>query len=112
MTRGPRLLVCAIALAAVSQLSAQQTPQPPATFKGGTGTIVSLFATVSDADKRLVPSLTIDDFEVFDNDKPQPIVVFDNSIRPITVVVMLDTSLSMTNSLALLRQAGEQFLLR
>jgi Ca-activated chloride channel family protein len=39
-------------------------------------------------------------------------VVFDNSVRPITVMVMLDTSLSMTNSLKLLKEAGEQFVLR
>jgi Ca-activated chloride channel family protein len=38
--------------------------------------------------------------------------VFDNKVRPITVIVMLDTSLSMTNSLPLLRAAAEQFLLR
>jgi Ca-activated chloride channel homolog len=105
-------VVAALAVAVVS-VSAQQTPsQQQPTFKSGSGTIVSLFATVSDADRRLVPNLTIDDFEVLDNDKPQPIVVFDNSIRPITVIVMLDTSLSMTNSLPLLKAAGEQFLIR
>ena len=43
---------------------------------------MSLFVTVTDAQKRLVPDLTKDDFEVFDNDKPQPIVFFDNSIQP------------------------------
>ena len=74
-------------------LAAQQ-PQGP-TFKAGTQ-VVSLFVTVADAQKRLVPDLTKDDFEVFDNEKPQPIIYFDNSIHPITVVVMLDTSGSMT----------------
>jgi Ca-activated chloride channel family protein len=73
---------------------------------------VSLFVTVADAEKRLVPDLTKDDFEVFDNDKSQPIVYFDNSIHPITVVVMLDTSGSMTGTIGLLRQAAEQFLIR
>ncbi len=58
------------------------------------------------------PGLTQDDFEVFDNDKPQPIVFFDNSIRPITVVTMLDTSGSMTLSIELLKRAAEQFLIR
>jgi Ca-activated chloride channel family protein len=99
---------------AVSAVPAGQDPQqPPASvFKAGGVTIVPLFATVIDADKRLVPDLTIDDFEVLDNDKPQPIVVFDNKVQPITVIVMLDTSLSMTNSLPLLRAASEQFLIR
>lgn len=111
MIRGVRVFA-ALVLASLTNVSAQQPPQQQPTFKSGSATIVSLFATVSDAEKRLVPNLTIDDFEILDNDKPQPIVVFDNSIQPITVIVMLDTSLSMTNSLQLLKDAGEQFLLR
>ena len=74
--------------------------------------MVSIFATVTDAQKRLVPGLTKDDFEVFDDQKPQPLVYFDNSIRPINVVVMLDTSGSMTLTIDLLKQAAEQFLIR
>ncbi|HEX7139735.1 MAG TPA: VWA domain-containing protein [Vicinamibacterales bacterium] len=114
MSRQIRLAFMSVLLAAASisaqQPSAQQ--QPPTTFKSGSGAIVSIFATVSDADRRLVPGLEIDDFEVLDNDQPQPIVIFDNKVQPITVIVMLDTSGSMTNSIALLRQAGEQFVLR
>jgi Ca-activated chloride channel family protein len=104
------VVVAALALANVVSSGSASQQQP--TFKSGSATIVSLFATVNDADRRLVPNLTIDDFEILDNDKPQPIVVFDNSVRPITVMVMLDTSLSMTNSLSLLKSAGEQFVLR
>ena len=88
----------AAGLSAVA-LAAQQ-PQGP-TFKAGTQ-VVSLFVTVADAQKRLVPDLTKDDFEVFDNEKPQAITYFDNSIHPITVVVMLDTSGSMTLTIDLL----------
>jgi len=90
-------------------LAAQQ-PQGPI-FKTGTQ-VVSLFVTVADAQKRLVPDLTKDDFEVFDNEKPQAITYFDNSIHPITVVVMLDTSGSMTLTIDLLKRAAEQFLIR
>jgi len=99
----------ALAAAMSIALIAQQ-PQGP-TFKAGTQ-VVSIFATVTDAQKRLVPSLTQDDFLVFDNEKPQPVIYFDNSIRPINVVVMLDTSGSMTLTIDLLKQAAEQFLLR
>ena len=38
--------------------------------------------------------------------------LFVNEVQPITVVVMLDTSASMTGNLKLLEQAAEQFLLR
>jgi Ca-activated chloride channel family protein len=90
-------------------LAAQQ-PQGPV-FKAGTQ-VVSLFVTVADAQKRLVPDLNKEDFEVFDNDKPQALTYFDNSIHPITVVVMLDTSGSMTLTIDLLKRAAEQFLIR
>jgi Ca-activated chloride channel family protein len=88
---------------------AQQTQQP--TFRVGTQ-VVSLFATVTDMGKRLVPSLVKEDFEVLDNEKSQPLVFFENEVQPISVVVMLDTSGSMTASIALLRRAAEQFLIR
>lgn len=99
--------VAGLSIAASLALLAQQQP----TFKSGTQ-VVSLFVTVVDAQGRLVPGLVQDDFEVFDNDKPQPIIYFDNSIRPITVVTMLDTSASMTGSIALLKRAAEAFLIR
>jgi len=101
-------LLAALAIAALaSRMTVAQQP----TFKSGTQ-IVSLFVTVTDAQKRLVPGLVQDDFEVLDNDKPQPIVFFNNEVQPITVVVMLDTSGSMTGSIPLLRAAAEQFLIR
>src|SRR5215203_5193364 len=75
------------------------TAQQP-TFRSSTQ-VVSLFSTVTDAQNRLVPDLTQDDFQVFDNDKPQKLLVFQNENQPITVVVMLDTSGSMTASIAL-----------
>src|SRR5258706_2694456 len=104
--------VCRIAVAAAlaAAMSTALLAQQP-TFKGGTQ-VVSIFATVTDPQKRLVPGLAQDDFTVFDNEKPQPVVYFDNSIRPINVVVMLDTSGSMTLNIDLLKQAAEQFLLR
>ena len=104
----------AAALAAIlsTALIAQQPPaaQGP-TFKSGTQ-VVSLFVTVADATRRLVPGLTQEEFEVFDNEKPQPIIFFQNEVQPITVIVMLDTSGSMTLTLDLLREAAEQFLIR
>ena len=96
----------ALALAASAPIDAQQP-----TFRADTQ-VVSVFATVTDAQNRLVPDLEKEDFEVLDNDKVQPLLVFDNQVQPITVVVMLDTSGSMTASIALLKLAAEQFLIR
>ena len=73
---------------------------------------VPVYVTVTDAEKRLVPDLVIDDFEILDNGKPQTINVFENTPVPITTVVMIDTSGSMTTALDLVKEGAEQFLLR
>jgi Ca-activated chloride channel family protein len=80
-------------------------------FRSGTRT-VALYVTVTDETKRLVPDLTQDDFEVYDDRKKVDITLFDNEIRPITVVVMLDTSASVTLALDLLKAGAEQFIIR
>src|SRR3954447_7425801 len=103
-------IATALAVAVSAAVSAVLTAQQP-TSRAGTQ-VVSLFVTVADAQKRLVPDLTQDDFQIFDNDKAQPVSYFDNSIHPINVVVMLDTSGSMTLTIDLLKQAAEQFVIR
>ena len=92
-------------------IAATVAAQQP-TFRSNTGAVVSIFATVTDRDNRLVPDLTQEDFEVLDNDQPQPLVLFENETRPITVVVMLDTSFSMNGNIKLLKEAAEQFIIR
>src|SRR5690349_12860090 len=74
--------------------------------------IVPLPTMVTDGQGRIVPDLEKEAFTVLDNGKPQEIVLFENTIQPFTVVVMLDFSASMTSSLDLLKQAAESFLLR
>jgi Ca-activated chloride channel homolog len=81
------------------------------TFRAGTD-LVPVYVTVTDQQKRLVPDLQKEDFEVLDNGKPATIELFDAEVQPITAVVMLDTSASMTAHLDLLRAAAEQFVLR
>ena len=97
-----------ILLATVAILAQQQ--EPP-TFRAGTQ-IVPIYATVTDTQGRLVPSLEQDAFTIFDNGKPQEITFFQNEVTPFTVVVMMDYSASMTANLELLEAAAEQFLLR
>jgi Ca-activated chloride channel homolog len=99
-----------VLLALLAVVGAAMAAQQP-TFRAGTQ-VVSLFTTVFDAESRLVPDLAQEDFEVFDNDKPQPLVVFRSENLPITCVVMLDTSGSMTGTISLLKAAAEQFLIR
>lgn len=101
------------ALASVPQAQdrQQQPPAQPPLFKSSTR-IVPLFVTVTDTQRRLVPHLKREDFQIYDNGKLQELALFDAEVRPINVVVMLDTSASMTNNLDLLQQGAEQFFLR
>jgi Ca-activated chloride channel homolog len=81
------------------------------TFRSGSRVVPS-YVTVTDENNRLVTDLSREDFEILDNGRVQELTVFDNEVRPISVVVMLDTSISMTNRLKDLNDGAEQFLLR
>ena len=102
MTRFVPVLLAVIGGATL--LGAQQP-----TFRGGTHT-VSVYATVVDRNGRLVPNLTKDDFEVYDNGKLQTLTVFKNDIQPITIVIMLDRSGSMKGNFPIERAAAQQFI--
>src|SRR5882672_12026496 len=94
-------LATALVAAAVT-VAAQDNPPCKATAQ-----LVSVPATVLDAQGRLVPSLDQDQFTILDNGKPQDVIFFQNETQPFTVVVMLDYSASMTSNLDLLRAASE-----
>ena len=98
-------VTAAIAAVFVASSSGQQK------FKSGTLT-VPVYVTVTDAEKRLVPDLERDDFEVYDNGKLQPLTIFENKSVPIAAVVMLDSSGSMTLILDRVKEGAEQFLMR
>ena len=73
---------------------------------------VPVFVTVTDAQRRLVADLTQEEFEIYDNGKLQPLTNFSNEPTPITAILMLDTSGSMTLNLDLVKAAAEQFVIR
>jgi VWFA-related protein len=100
-------LGASLAVLALAVTFAQQEP----TFRSGTR-IVPLPTMVTDGQGRFVPNLEEADFTILDNGKPQEIVIFENTVQPFTVVVLLDFSISMTNELKLLKQAAEEFLIR
>ncbi len=93
-------------LFAVSVVAAQQPQQAPV-FRS-TADTVPVFVTVTDKSGKLVPNLTRDDFQVFDNGKIQTITLFDNSPQPVRLIVMLDVSGSMSGNLRLLRGACQE----
>ena len=82
--------------------------QQQSIFRSATRT-VPVYATVVDANGRLVSNLTKSDFEITDDGKPVPITTFSNDVLPITVVLMLDMSESMMNERERVRQAAQRF---
>ena len=66
---------------------------------------VPVYPTVFDQEGRLVPDLTRDDFVILDNGRVAGIVTFSNEVIPITVVLLIDTSGSMSNKLLRVRAA-------
>lgn len=106
----PKYAILALAVAAGAAVTLAAAQQQP-TFRSAVRT-VPVYATVTDSEGRLVPGLTRQDFEIFDNKRPQALTLFSNEVQPITAVVLLDTSGSMTNYIDFVKQACEQFLLR
>jgi Ca-activated chloride channel family protein len=85
----------------------------PASAQFRTGTLtVPIYVTATDDEGRLVANLEQEHFEVYDNGRPVSLTLFENKNTPITVVVMLDTSGSMTLILDRVKAAAEQFLIR
>ena len=65
--------------------------------------------TVTNAQGRLVPDLTEQDFAIEDDGKRQPLTLFANEIQPITVVMLLDRSGSLKPNFDLEQRAAEAF---
>jgi Ca-activated chloride channel family protein len=103
-----RSVVFALCLVAASTIVAGQDQ---GVFRVDTQT-VPLYATVTDKAGRLIPYLEKEHFEVYDDGKLQQLTVFRSDIQPVSVVVMLDTSGSMTMNIELLKRAAEQFAIR
>jgi Ca-activated chloride channel family protein len=85
--------------------------QQAGVFRSG-AKVVPIYATVTDLQGSLVPNLVREDFEVLDNNIRQDLIVFENQTQPITAVVMIDSSGSMTNSLKLVKTGAEEFVVR
>ena len=105
-------IVGGVMIVAASAPAARQASPPQVGVFKSSAKIVPVYATVTDDQNRLVPDLTKADFEILDNNVRQDISVFENQSQPITSVVMLDTSGSMTDSLKLVKAGAEQFLER
>src|SRR5258708_7618593 len=84
--------------------------EPVATFKARSD-LVQQFFNVKGKNGGLIAGLTKDDFDVLENGKPQTIKFFTaNTDLPLTLGILIDTSLSQQNVLGMEQLAGGAFL--
>lgn len=73
--------------------------------------VVQLFFNVKDKKGALLPNLTKDDFEVYEDGKPQTIKYFSaESNLPLTLGILIDASGSQTRVLGIEKEVGSSFL--
>lgn len=108
--RAAALAIAAAMALGLAPAQSTQAPQQPV-FRTGVDT-VPIYATVLDRYGGMVLNLNRSDFAVFDNDKPQELTTFVHGLQPITAIVLLDRSASMTSNLDLSQSAAEQFIIR
>ena len=87
-------LSAAVLMLAVLPLAAQDTQNQGFTFRTAVD-LISVTATVTDRSGRFVGGLRAEDFEIYENGKPQTITQFDAERVPVSLGIALDTSGSM-----------------
>ena len=89
---------------------AQEPEESGQTFKAQVN-VVSIFYNVKDKHGLLIPGLTKDDFEVFEDGKQQTVKYFaGESDQPLTLGILIDTSPSQTRVLTIEQEDCAQFL--
>jgi VWFA-related protein len=89
-----------------------QNQGPPTVIKSEVN-LVNLFATVRDKNKRVVTDLKQDDFRIAEDGKDEKIAFFSREVNlPITMGLLLDTSVSEAEMLGAIQDAGGRFLRR
>lgn len=103
----PSALALFVVLAAAGALAAQQQPA----FRSGVD-VVSLNVTVTDPESRYITDLEEAEFQVFEDGVKQELLYFNRSRSPIALSILLDTSASMDDKMALVHEAAAGFVAR
>jgi VWFA-related protein len=102
------LLLCSVG--AFAQDNKQDSQDQLPTFTSNVN-VVNLFFNVKDKRGALIPSLKKDDFQVFEDGKPQTIKYFSaESDQPLTLGLLIDTSVSQERVLPMEKEVGAAFL--
>jgi Ca-activated chloride channel homolog len=99
-----------------TQLTAEAESQSPMLASGSIRPVIKASVdlvlvpvTVTDSMQRLVTGLGPDNFQVFENRKPQQIKHFSNEDAPVSLGIIVDTSGSMANKMDRVREAVKEF---
>jgi VWFA-related protein len=70
---------------------------------------VNLSVVVTDKKGRFIPDLDVDDFLVYENRVPQELVFFTAEVTPVTLLLLLDASTSVRESVDGIKEAASNF---
>ena len=105
-------LAITVAITAVVVSGAQRELRDPTLFRGSVD-LVNVGVTVAGQKQRLVTNLTVNDFAVYEDGKPQPIFAFASGAEPgppLHIGVLLDVSTSQELDLGFTQNAVIKFL--
>jgi Ca-activated chloride channel homolog len=103
----PVATILTIVAATAASLAARQQPA----FRSGVD-VVSLNVTVTDPGSRYITDLEEAEFQVFEDGVKQELLYFNRSRSPIALSILLDTSASMDDKMALVHEAAAGFVAR
>ena len=109
----PLLVVSALTVVSAQQPAspapAQQPAQSDQVFRSGAN-LVPLNITVTDSTKQFVKGLTASDFSVFEDGVAQDVKFFEATETPTDLIVLIDTSSSMSDKMDVVHEAASGFL--
>jgi VWFA-related protein len=108
------LLLASLASAQQPASSGSTPPQPPPAPAGtvfrSSANLVPLNITVTDGSKQFVKGLTKADFAVFEDGVEQAVQFFEATETPLDLILLIDTSSSMSDKMDVVHEAAVGFL--
>ena len=98
-----------VLMSAVTLTATQDPSAPPQPTFRSTASMVAVNVTVLDGPK-LVSGLTQNDFEVYEDGVRQQVRFFESRSVPLDVILLLDTSSSMTDKMNVVHEAARGFM--
>jgi Ca-activated chloride channel family protein len=109
-------LVLTLFLSMMVMPARAQAPQPPASaqpdavFRSSTNLVSVNVSVLDGSGRRFVTDLTRADFAIYEDGVQQQVTFFESSQVPVDLIVMLDTSSSMLDKMAVVHTAANNFL--